>query len=180
MFNSLLRKMLRPFRPGPTPLGTGIVYRKAEREGADVSMVPREGKGTRHRERLCIVVACADTAEAARLGSQISQVYTGTLVTYRKAEDILLNAPAGRVALIILVADDDPARLGKTLSWMRRRWHRCPVTVLGAEGNVELETAARMQGATYLTRPVGPEQWASLVQHVLSMHGRIATEVELG
>ena len=142
--------------------------------------VPREVDGTRHRERLCIVVACEDAAEAARLGSLISQVHSGTLVTYRKAEDILLNAPAGRVALIILATDDDPARLGKTLSWLRRRWHRCPVTVVGTEGNVEQETAARMEGATYLTRPAGPEQWASLVQHVLNMQGRIASEVELG
>ena len=126
------------------------------------------------------MVACEDAAEAARMGSLISQVHSGTLVTYRKAEDILLNAPAGRVALIILAADDDPARLGKTLSWLRRRWHRCPVTVVGTEGNVEQETAARMEGATYLTRPVRPKEWTSLVQHVLSMPGRIATEVELG
>ena len=145
-----------------------------------MSRVPREENGTRHRERLCIVVACEDAAEAAQMGSQISKVHTGTLVTYRKTGDILLNAPAGRVALIILAADDDPIRLGKTLAWMRRRWHRCPLTVVGTQGNVEQETVARTGGATYLTRPVGPNEWASLVEHVLNMHGKVATDAELG
>ena len=140
----------------------------------------RERRKHKRLPLACPLSVCDEAAEAARLGSQISKVHSGTLVTYRKAEDILLNAPAGRVVLIILAADDDPARLGKTLSWMRRRWHRCPVTVVGTEGNVEQETAARMEGATYLTRPVGPEEWVSLVQHVLNMHGRIASEVELG
>ena len=142
--------------------------------------MPSGKQDTRRRERLCIVVACQDAAEAAQLGGQLSQVHTGTLVTYRRAEDILLNAPAGRVALIILSADDDPTRLRKTLSWMRHRWSRCPVTVVGSPGDIELERAARTGGATYLTRPVSPAEWASLVQHVLTMHGRIETEVELG
>ena len=143
-----------------------------------MSRVPEGCKGTRHRERLCIVVACEDAAEAAQMGSQISKVHTGTLVTYRKAEDILLNAPAGRVVLIILAADDDLTRLGKTVAWMRRRWNRCPITVVGDKGNAQQELAARSGGASYLTRPVGPHEWAALVEHVLDMHGKVGKEVE--
>ena len=52
------------------------------------------------RERLCIVMACEDAAEAAQVGEQVSQVNRGSLVTYRKAEDVLLNSPAGQVVLV--------------------------------------------------------------------------------
>ena len=145
-----------------------------------MSRTPSGSPNTRHRERLCIVVACEDAAEAAQMGRRISQVHTGTLVTYRRAEDILTNSPAGRVALIILSAEDEPTRIGKTLAWMRRRWPQCPVTVVGNEGGTALEMAARTGGATYLTRPVGPDEWAAMVKHVLAMHGQVATEVELG
>jgi len=145
-----------------------------------VARVPSGKERTRHRERLCIVVACGDVAEAAQISRQISQVHKGTLVTYRRADDILLNAPAGRVALIILAADNDPVAIGKTLGWMRRRWPRCPIVVIGNVGGGALEMAARTGGASYLTRPVSAEEWAALVQHVLSMHAQMISEVELG
>jgi len=145
-----------------------------------VPRVPERHSVARHRDRLCIVVACEDAAEAADVGCHISQVHTGTLVTYRKAEDILLNAPAGRVALIVLAGGDDPSHIGRILSWIRRRWPRCPVAVIGNGGDAAMETAARIGGASYLARPVGPEQWVALVGHVLTMRGRIATEAGLG
>lgn len=145
-----------------------------------MSRLPGGKVNARHTERLCIVVACTDAAEAADISRHVSQVHTGTLVTYRRAGDILSNAPAGRVVLIILAADGDPTAIAKTLSWMRRRWPRCPVAVIGDVGGGAVEIAARTGGASYLTRPVSPEEWAALVQHVLSMHGQIASEVELG
>ena len=145
-----------------------------------MSRVPSNRPGTKHRQRLCIVVACENAAEAAQISHQVSQVHMGTLVTYRRAEDMLLSVPAGRVALIILAADNDPERIGKTLLWMRRRWPRCPITVIGDAGGNAVEMAARTNGAHYLTRPVGPEEWAALVEHTLRMHGRVITEVELG
>ncbi len=121
-----------------------------------------------------------DAAEAAVISRQVSQVHTGVLVTYRRADDILLNAPVGRVVLIVLAASDDPAAIAKTLTWMRRRWPRCPVAVIGDAGGGAVEMAARTGGASYLTRPVSAEEWTSLVQHVLSLHGQITSEVELG
>ena len=121
-------------------------------------------------EKLYIVMACEDLDEAAQVGRQLSQVNNGALITYRRAEDVMLNCPSGRVALIILANSDDPEAIGRTLSWMRHRWSRCPVVVIGEMGGGATELAARKGGASYLARPVSPQQWASMVQHVLNKH----------
>ena len=146
--------------------------------------MPREKahvSGAVRRERLCIVVACEDAAEAAHVGSIISQVNTGTLVTYRQAQDVLLNRPAGKVVLIILATAESTEAIRETLAWLRRRWPHCPVTVIGDRGGGELEIAARAGGAAFLTRPVSPSEWAAMIHHALRMEaGRVATEVELG
>ena len=126
----------------------------------------RIGRGT--GERFYIVMACEDLGEAAQVGRQLSQVNNGALITYRRAEDVMLNCPFGRVALIILASSDDPETMGRILSWMRHRWPRCPVVVIGETGGGDMELAARKGGASYLTRPVSSQQWAGLVEHVLS------------
>ena len=122
-------------------------------------------------------MACENLSEAVRVGQAISKLHTATLVTYHKTQDVLTNYPAGRVALIILASTEDPQLVGKTLSWMRRRWPQCPFTVIGDEGGGPLEIAARAGGATYLTRPVSPDQWAAIVHHALKVEGQIVTEV---
>jgi len=118
--------------------------------------------------RSCIVMACTDISEADLVSRQLWELNNGCLVTYRRAEDIMFNAPAGKVALIILAASDTPAGLGRALRWLRRRWPRCPVTVVGDMGAGESEMAARKEAACYLTRPVSPEQWRAILAHVLS------------
>ncbi len=128
----------------------------------------RKRVGRRAGERLYIVMACEDLDEAVQVGRQLSQVNNGVLITYRRAEDVMLNCPSGRVALIILANNDDPEAIGRTLSWMRHRWPQCPIVVIGEMGGGAMELAARKGGASYLTRPVGPQQWAGLVQHVLT------------
>jgi DNA-binding NtrC family response regulator len=121
-------------------------------------------------------MACEDAAEASRVGHQLSQVNTGCLITYRRAEDILLNSPLGKVAMIVLASGDDPEAIGRMLTWMRHRWPRCPVAVIGDSGGGEMEMAARKGGACYLTRPVAAEQWAAMVEHVLRVRGPVASE----
>ncbi len=138
-----------------------------------------ERESARRRERLCIVMACGDAAEAAQVGQQLLQVNTGSLVTYRRAEDVLLNSPSGKVALIILASAEDPEAIGTTLKWMRRRWPGCPITVVGDVGGGEMEIAARKGGASYLARPVASEHWAAMIAHVLRVPGRIASEGRL-
>lgn len=117
--------------------------------------------------RLCIVMVCEDASEASAVGQQMQQVNTASLVTYRKAEDLYLNAPAGRVVLIILASLADPPAAEQTLSWMRRRWPQSPIFVVGNAGGPELEQAARQGGASYLTRPVTPDEWGAVLEHVL-------------
>jgi DNA-binding NtrC family response regulator len=112
-------------------------------------------------------MACADMSEADLIGQQLEQLHSGYLVTYRRAEEIVRNTPAGKVALVILATQDSPAVLCRTLKWLRRRWPRCPITVVGDLGGGEMELAARKEAACYLTRPVDPEQWKALLSHAL-------------
>lgn len=133
-------------------------------------MVPREHGAPALRPvagRVCIVMACADTREADLVSRQLSDLKTGCLVTYRRAEDLLHNAPAGKVALIILATADTAVQLDRTLTWLRRRWPRCPITVVGDRGGESYELAARKGGAFYLTRPVTGQQWSEILRHAL-------------
>lgn len=139
-----------------------------------------ERESARHSERLCIVMACEDAAEASQVSLQLSQVNKGCLITYRRAEDLYFNSPSGKVALIVLASSEQPEAIGGTLRWMRHRWPHCPIAVVGDTGAGDAELAARKGGASYLTRPVTPEQWAALVTHVLRVPGRVASEERLG
>ena len=156
-----------------------IVLEEAE-GGSEVPRRAGDKLPAMHRKRLCIVMVCEDVAEATQVGQLVSQVNNGSLVTYRKAEDVLLNYPAGRVVLIILAASQDPTMTGRTLAWMRHRWPHSPITVIGDTGGGELEIVARSGGANFITRPVRPEEWAAMVNHVLAKKRTVTKEVELG
>ena len=114
---------------------------------------------------MCAVMACSDMQEADQVGRRLTEQNTGCLVTYLRAEDLLLNAPSDRVALVILATDDSVPVLRETLQWLRRRWPGCPITVVGDAGCGEREMAAREGGATFLTRPVSPEYWSAILSH---------------
>jgi hypothetical protein len=113
-------------------------------------------------------MVCADTHEADQVGRQLSELNQGCLITYRRSEDLMYNAPTNKVALVVLAANETPAMIGRMLKWLRNRWPRCSVTVVGDEGCGEYEMTAREGGAFYLTRPVAQEQWSSLLSHVLA------------
>jgi len=115
----------------------------------------------------CIVLTCTDMREADEVGRQLLELNNGCLVTYRRAEDLMSNAPAGRVALVILATSDSPEVICRTLKWLRRRWPRVPITVVGDVGGGELELAARKEAACYLTRPVDAQQWRAILGHAL-------------
>lgn len=127
------------------------------------------------RRGLCIIVVCTDMSEADQMGRALSEVNSGCLVTYRRAEDLMSNAPAGEVALVILANESSPVRLDRTLRWLRRRWPRCPLAVVGDRGGGEREMAARSSGAMYLTRPVAAEEWSALLEPILPsrVHARV-------
>ena len=126
------------------------------------------------RSRLCIVLVCTDSSEADQVGRQLLEMNTGCLVTYRRVEDLMYNAPTGKVALVILATDDEPVVFSRILKWLRRVWSSCPVTVVGDVGGGKHEMAARIGGAYYLTRPVTPQQWLDVLSHVLAEQRQIA------
>jgi len=117
--------------------------------------------------RACIVMACSDLREADQVSRQLAELNTGYLITYRRGEDLMLNAPTRKVALVILATEDDPPALRIALRWLRHNWPRCPVTVVSDAGSGEEEMAAREGGAGFLTRPVSAGQWSSLLSHAL-------------
>ena len=126
--------------------------------------------------RVCIVMACADAGEADLVSRQLEELNSACLVTYRRAEDLMYGLPTGKVALFILATADTPAVIGKTLSWLRRRWPRCPVLVIGDAGGGDGELTARKGGAYYMTRPVNPQQWNSILTHALQASGSSRTK----
>jgi DNA-binding response OmpR family regulator len=118
--------------------------------------------------RSCIVMVCEDLSEADQIARLLEEQEVACLVTYRRAEDLVVNAPRAKVALIILAGNEKPALMSRTLRWLRRRWPHCPVTVVGCTGDNGLEMAARAGGATYLVRPVTREEWLAILEHGLA------------
>lgn len=121
-------------------------------------------------------MTCEDMSEAEAVGQTLLKLNIGVLVTYRRTCDLMLNAPAGRVAVVILATKDTPAVVCRTLQWLRHHWPRCPVTVLGDTGSGELEMAAREGGASFLTRPVTCEEWTALLSHTLMGQSKVERE----
>ncbi len=132
--------------------------------------IPSANRPTAHG--LCIVMACTDMSEADTVGRELLELNSGCLVTYRKAEDLIHNAPAAKVALVILATTDTAVVIGRTLKWLKRRWPRCPVTVIGDNGGGQHEMVARQGAANFLTRPVGPQQWNAILAHALGLSQR--------
>jgi len=126
----------------------------------------RTSAGRSAAKNMCIVMVCTDINEAEQIGRLMVNFKSGCLVTYRRAEDFFYNAPSSKVVLIILATDESPEALRATLRWLRHRWPRSPVTVVGDSGH-EQEMAAREGGACYLTRPVETQQWSSILSHSL-------------
>lgn len=119
--------------------------------------------------RPCIVMVCTDRGEAEQVAWCLSELNKGYMVAYRRAEDLMRNAPTGKVALVILATSEDAVRTGRILKWLHNRWHRCPVTVVGNSGCGGHELAARIGGANYLTRPITAQQWSAMLSHVLDV-----------
>ena len=113
----------------------------------------------------CIVCVCTDASEADAIGRQLSQLDHGCSVGYRRCEDLMGNPPRLEASLVVLATDEAPRALQRTLRWLRGRWPRCSVVVVGDEGCGPQERAAREGAASYLTRPVTPQQWAALLAH---------------
>ena len=105
--------------------------------------------------------------EADQVRSQLLARKTGRLMTYQRVEDMVLNSPTGRVALVVLAVEDDPAAKQRTLRWLRHRWPSCPITVGSGAGGVENEMAARQGGAFYLTSGEAERQLPDMVSHAL-------------
>lgn len=129
---------------------------------------------------MCVVMVCSDMQEADQVGHCLQELNTGYLVTYCKAEDLLRNAPSGMVALVIVATDDSPPVLRGALHWLRRRWPGCPITMVGDAGYGDHEMIAREGGATFLTRPVSPEQWAAILLHALHHAGVEVPKADVG
>jgi DNA-binding response OmpR family regulator len=114
-------------------------------------------------------MVCKDQNEADQVASLLAQHDAGRLVTYRKADDLIVSTPNGRVSLVILAGDEAPAAVGKMLKWLNRRWPHSPVSVVGSPGDNSLEMVARSGGASYLVRPIAVEEWSAVVTHAVRL-----------
>ncbi len=132
------------------------------------------------RSEKCIVMACDDCDEADQIDQEISKVNNGRLRTYYGLFDLMENPPQERIVAAILATRADPETIGQTLQWMRHRWPRCPMTVVGDVGGQEHELAARENGANFLTRPVTSSQWRAIVDHATGQAQFVEEFVEGG
>ncbi len=114
----------------------------------------------------CILVVCGD-CEAPRISRELSEINSGYVVSYRRVEDLVLNAPTGKVALVILAGRETPTVRERTLKWLRRRWGDCVITVVDSETSTEAEMTARKGGAMYMAEQIAPDKLSDLVSHVL-------------
>ncbi len=125
----------------------------------------------------CIVMVCADD-EAEQVARQLAEQDQGCLITYRRVEDLVLNAPTGKVALVVL-SDSGKAGCSRgTLKWLRSRYPRCPITVVGDTGGGSAERAARESGAMFLTRPMHQEHVSEIVSSVIRGSNKRAKQIE--
>lgn len=114
-----------------------------------------------------IVTVCTDMSEAEVVGQSLLQLDVGCLITYCRIADLKTSPPADEVALFVLATDASPEVVQRTLGWLRHYWSRSTVAVVGDSGAGQEELAARVGGAAYLVRPVGPEQWQVLIRHAI-------------
>ena len=166
-----IRKILAPvYRPG-----TAVANKYSEPDVSRelVEVTEREQYGPPALRPVvgcsCIVMVCTDDAEAQQVAWCLSELNSGYMVTYRRVEDLMQNAPTGKVALVILATSEDAVRTERVLKWLHNRWPRCPVTVVGNSGCGAHELAARIGGANYLTRPITAQQWSVMLSHVFDV-----------
>ena len=114
-----------------------------------------------------IVMICKSDAEIKQVSELLLQVNRATLIAYYRLEDLVLNRPNGEVALFILADGDELETLNKMLEWLRYRWPRSRLAVVGNQGGGEVEITARKGGAYFLTRPVSRWEWEALLDHLL-------------
>jgi len=113
-------------------------------------------------------MSCTEESEASQVSQALLQQKTGVLITYRSAQDLLHNAPAGAVAMVILAGRECPEETGRVLHWLRHRQPHCPVAVIADVGAGEDEITARAGGAIFMARPVLNEQWLALLSGVFA------------
>ena len=118
--------------------------------------------------RSCVVLITQDANETEMVGEFISKVNMCVHVTYRRLEDFMLSPPVHPVTMVIIATTSPPELTRRVLAWIRNRWRRCSVTVIGETGSGLYELQARMGGANFLTRPVADGEWAALFSFLTS------------
>lgn len=126
--------------------------------------------------RVCVLMTAAQKSEADEVGRKLLEQNEACFVTYQEAEELLSNVPVGRIALVILAADESPSVIRGVLGRLRGRWMNCPLAVIGDIGGGEHEMAARECGAFFFTRPVSREQWSALVEHAVRLSGKVQAQ----
>lgn len=121
-----------------------------------------------------VALITQDTVEANQVSRLLEGLEAGCLVTYRRVEDLLLNSPRGKVALVILASESSPENVGKALRLIRRNWWTAGLAVVGGPEDRQLEIAARECGASYFARPVQEAEWVAMFEHVLAKAHKLA------
>lgn len=117
----------------------------------------------------CVVLVCRDEGESDRMVGLMTDAGPFVLVTYRKVEDLAMNAPREGASLVILDDDFSPEQAERSLRWLKRWQPSATVALIGRPECPELEMTARMAGASYFVRPVAEMEWRAMLAHVMVM-----------
>lgn len=119
-----------------------------------------------------VAMVCRDDAEAARVGQLLEGIGSGSLMTFRRTEDISSNAPRRAVSLVVMTGMSDADITRDSLRKLRRSLPRVALAVIGETSSIELEIAVREAGAIFFVKPVTDEQWVAMLEHAIVRNGR--------
>lgn len=120
------------------------------------------------RRFACVAMVCGDPAESDLVCRLMRDAASCSLLTYRKVEDLAMNAPIGGASLVILADGSSESVVERSLRWLKRWCPSAAVAVVGVPECPGLELVARMGGASYFVRPVAEAQWRALLEHALA------------
>ena len=120
------------------------------------------------RSQPLVVLVCRSETEAEHVGALVGGIGVGSLVTYRKVEDLALNPPRRRATLVILTGLRSHAAVARALQWLNRYWPRCSSVVISCASDQEMEKVARGGGAMYFVRPVSDGEWRDMLEYAVA------------
>jgi hypothetical protein len=108
-------------------------------------------------------------SEVDGIGRCLTRVDAGRVFAFQQSKDVQANIPAGDVDLVVLTASRSLDAVERMLRWIRHRWPKSLILVLGEDGSDLLERKARQNGALFMPRPISDKLWKSVLDGAIQL-----------